>query len=124
VFTPTLTGLGERKHLISKEITLDTFTEDIVNVIEMEELSNVVLVGHSFGASPVNGVADRVPERVKQIIYLDSLIVEPGRKAFDSLPVDGVAARLQAAQESSGGVSLPPPPASAFGISDEGRRVA
>jgi len=51
VFTPTQTGLGERKHLLSKDITLDTFTKDIANVIEAEELSNVVLVGHSFGGN-------------------------------------------------------------------------
>jgi len=57
VFTPTQTGLGERKHLLSKDITLDTFTKDIANVIEAEELSNVVLVGHSFGGLAISGVA-------------------------------------------------------------------
>jgi len=118
VFTPTLTGLGERKHLISKDITLDTFTMDIVNVIEMEEVTDIVLVGHSFGGSPISGVADTMPERIQHLVYLDSLIVEPGKSPFDSLPPDVVAARLKAAQETSGGVSLPSPPASAFGISD------
>jgi len=118
VFTPTLTGLGERKHLISKDITLDTFTMDIVNVIEMEEVTDIVLVGHSFGGSPISGVADTMPERVKHLVYLDSLIVEPGKSPFDSLPPDVVAARLKAAQETSGGVSLPSPPANAFGVSD------
>src|ERR1700682_3907360 len=62
VFTPTQTGLGERKHLLSKAITLDTFTADIVNVIEAEELSNVILVGHSFGGVAVSGMGGGEPE--------------------------------------------------------------
>ncbi|HKU98449.1 MAG TPA: alpha/beta hydrolase [Vineibacter sp.] len=118
VFTPTLTGLGERRHLMSSTITLDTFTEDVLNVIAMEDLADVVLVGHSFGGSPISGVADRVPERIRHLIYLDSLITQPGRTAFDSLPPDGVAARRKLAQESSGGLSLPPPAPDVFGIRD------
>ena len=114
VFTPTQTVLGERKHLLSKDITLDTFTKDIVNVIEAEELSNVVLVGHSFGGLSISGVADAMPDRIRHLVYLDSLIVEGGKKPFDSLPPDVVAARLKAAEESSGGLSLPAPPPSAF----------
>ncbi len=118
VFSPTLTGLGERRHLMSRAITLDTFTEDVLNVIVMEDLSDVVLVGHSFGGSPISGVADRMPERIRHLVYLDSLITQPGKTAFDALPPDGVAARLALAQESSGGLSLPPPSAEAFGIRD------
>jgi pimeloyl-ACP methyl ester carboxylesterase len=118
VFTPTQTGLGERKHLLSKDITLDTFTTDIGNVIEAEELSNVVLVGHSFGGLAISGVADTMPDRIRHLVYLDSLMVEGGKRPFDSLPPDVVAARLKAAEETSGGLSLPTPPPSAFGISD------
>jgi pimeloyl-ACP methyl ester carboxylesterase len=62
VFTPTQTGLGERKHLLSKDITLDTFTKDIVNVIEAEELSSVILVRRSFGGLAISGVADAMPD--------------------------------------------------------------
>src|ERR1700686_5535843 len=118
VFTPTQTGLGERKHLLSKDITLDTFTKDIANVIEAEELTNIVLVGHSFGGLAISGVADAMPERIRHLVYLDSLMVEGGKSPFDSLPPDVVAARRKAAEESSGGLSLPAPPPSAFGISD------
>ena len=57
VFTPTQTGLGERKHLLSRELTLDTFVDDLTNLIEMEELQEIILVGHSFGGSPISGVA-------------------------------------------------------------------
>jgi pimeloyl-ACP methyl ester carboxylesterase len=118
VFTPTQTGLGERKHLLSRDITLDTFTTDIANVIAAEELSNVVLVGHSFGGLAISGVADAMRERVRHLVYLDSLMVEGGKRPFDSLPPDVVAARLKAAEQSSGGLSLPAPAPSAFGISD------
>jgi pimeloyl-ACP methyl ester carboxylesterase len=118
VFTPTQTGLGERKHLLSKDITLDTFRTDIVNVIEAEELSKIVLVGHSFGGLAISGVADVMPERIRHLVYLDSLVVEGGKSPFDSLPADVVAARRKLADESSGGLSLPNPPPSAFGVSD------
>ncbi|HET6838941.1 MAG TPA: alpha/beta fold hydrolase [Bradyrhizobium sp.] len=118
VFTPTQTGLGERKHLLSKDITLDVFVKDIVNVIEAEELSNVILVGHSFGGLAISGVADAMPDKIRHLVYLDSLMVEGGRSPFDGLPPDVVAARRKAAEESSGGLSLPTPPPSAFGVSD------
>jgi pimeloyl-ACP methyl ester carboxylesterase len=118
VFTPTQTGLGERKHLLSKDITLDTFTKDIANLFEAEELSNVVLVGHSFGGMPISGVAEAMPERIRHLVYLDALVVEGGKSPFDSLPPDIAAARRKAAEESSGGLSLPAPPAAAFGVSD------
>jgi pimeloyl-ACP methyl ester carboxylesterase len=117
VFTPTQTGLGERKHLLSRDITLDTFTKDIANVIEAEELSDIVLVGHSFGGLAISGVADAMPDRIRHLVYLDSLMVEGGKRPFDSLPPDVVAARMKAAEDSSGGVSLPNPPPSAFGVS-------
>src|ERR1700677_1146224 len=113
VFTPTQTGLGERKHLLSKDITLDTFTRDIVNVIEAEELTNIVLVGHSFGGMAISGVADAIPERIRHLVYLDSLMVEGGKSPFDSLPTDVVAARRKAAQKNRGGFGLPGSPPSA-----------
>src|SRR6202163_696893 len=74
VFTPTQTGLGERRHLLSQDITLDTFIKDIVNVIEAEELSNVILVGHSFGGWAITGRANAMPDKVRHLVYLDSLM--------------------------------------------------
>src|SRR5579875_3323603 len=70
VFTPTQTGLGERAHLLSRDITFDTFVQDVVGVFEAEELEDVVLVGHSFGGSSISGVVDRMPERVRRLVYL------------------------------------------------------
>jgi pimeloyl-ACP methyl ester carboxylesterase len=118
VFTPTQTGLGERKHLLSKDITLGTFTTDIVNVIEAEELNGIVLVGHSFGGNAISGVADVMPERIRHLVYLDSLVVEGGKAPFDNLAAEVVAARRKAAEESSGGLSLPNPPPAVYGVLD------
>ena len=119
VFAPTCTGLGERGHLMSKSITIDTFTDDIANVIEAEELTDIILVGHSFGGLPVSGVADRMPGRIRHLVYLDSLLVEPGQRPFDILSPEVVERRIKAAEESSGGVSLPPQPPESYGVTAE-----
>ena len=117
VFTPTQTGLGERAHLISKNITLDTFIDDIINVIKFEKLNDVILVGHSFAGSTISGVADRMRDRIRQLVYLDALLIDNGQSPMSPLPKDVVAARMKQA-EASGGVSIPAPPPSAFGILD------
>jgi pimeloyl-ACP methyl ester carboxylesterase len=116
VFTPTQTGLGERAHLMSGAITLDTFAEDITGVIRFEDLQEVVLVGHSFGGNTISGVADRMPERLHHLVYLDAMILEAGQSAFDILPPEAVAARTKASMEFDGGLSVPPPSAEALGI--------
>jgi pimeloyl-ACP methyl ester carboxylesterase len=119
VFTPTCTGLGERAHLLSRDITLDTFAQDVANVVEAEELRDVILVGHSFGGLAISALAEMMPDRIRHLVYLDSLVVQPGKSPFDGLPPDIVAARVKAAQETSGGLSLPAPPPSIFGVTDE-----
>ena len=83
VFTPTLTGLGERIHLASPEVNLDTHITDIVNVIRYEDLEAVVLVGWSYGGMVVTGVLDRVPERLVRVIYLDAEVPREGESEFD-----------------------------------------
>jgi pimeloyl-ACP methyl ester carboxylesterase len=118
VVTPTQTGLGERRHLLSKAIDLDLFVTDLTNVIKYEDLNDIVLVGHSFGGGPISGVADVMRDRIRQLVYLDALILENGQTIFDKLPKDVVEARVKAAQDSSGGLSVPPPPPSALGVSD------
>jgi pimeloyl-ACP methyl ester carboxylesterase len=118
VLTPTQTGLGERSHLLSKSIDLDVFVSDIANVLKFEDLNDVILVGHSFGGNAISGVADRMRDRIRQLVYLDAVMLENGQSVFSQLPSEVVEARTKAAQESSGGLSIPPPPAGAFGISD------
>ncbi len=117
VFTPTQTGCGERSHLMSAGITLDTFIDDITQVLTLEDLKDVVLVGHSFGGIAITGVADRLPRRLKQLIYLDSLILQGGQCAFDLLEPAVVQSRVQAAQ-ANGGVWIEPPPPAFFGLSE------
>ena len=78
VHTPSLTGVGERVHLAGPHVDLDTHISDVVNVLYFEDLTGVVLVGWSYGGMIVAGVADRVPERVAQIIYLDADVPRDG----------------------------------------------
>lgn len=114
-FTPTLTGLGERRHLPHAGITLDTFIDDVANVLLAEELENVILVGHSFGGRVACGVADRVPERLRRLVLLDAGLPESGKAAWDGLPADVRAARMARA---GGGPSIPPPDPGEFGVDD------
>jgi pimeloyl-ACP methyl ester carboxylesterase len=87
VYAPTLTGIGERKHLLSREINLDTHIQDVIGVIDEDDLSDIVLVGHSYGGMVISGVADRVPEKVATLVYLDAFLPENGQSCFSmSLP--------------------------------------
>lgn len=117
VLTPTQTGLGERAHLLHAGITVETFVQDLLGVLHAEELEDAVLVGHSFGGIAITGAADRTPERVRSLIYLDSRILENGESALDQATPEQATARHAAAAE-SGGVSVPPPPPSDFGVPD------
>ena len=76
VYRPTLTGQGERVHLASPNVGLDTHINDVVNTILYEELTNVILVGHSYGGMVVTGVADSIPERIFKLIYIDAIVPE------------------------------------------------
>jgi pimeloyl-ACP methyl ester carboxylesterase len=83
VFTPTYTGLGDRAHLVHPLIDLDTHIQDVLAVIEAEDLSDFVLVGHSYGGMVVTGVADRVPDRVRHLVYLDAFVPADGQSLND-----------------------------------------
>ena len=83
VFTPTCTGLGERAHLAHPLVDLETHVEDILAVIDCEDLRDVVLVGHSYGGMVATGVADRVAERVRHLVYLDAFVPEDGQSLRD-----------------------------------------
>jgi pimeloyl-ACP methyl ester carboxylesterase len=120
VFTPTLTGFGERSHLLTRDVGPGTLVQDVENVIEWEELSGAVLVGHSFGALVALAVAGRMPGRLRRLVLLDGVVVEPGAPGFDAFPPDTVSARTAAAEAFDGGLSYPPPGAAAFGLDDPG----
>lgn len=83
LIAPTYTGLGERSHLASPAVDLNTHIQDILNVIAFEDLSGIVLLGHSYGGMVATGVADRARERVTQLIYLDAFVPRDGQSLFD-----------------------------------------
>jgi pimeloyl-ACP methyl ester carboxylesterase len=83
VFTPTLTGLGERVHLGSPGIDLDTHIQDMIHLFEYEDLDNVVLVGWSYSGMVITGVLDRIPQRLAHVVYLDGEVPRDGESEFD-----------------------------------------
>jgi len=116
VFTPTLTGLGERSHLNSATVDLSTHVADIVNLLRWEDLSDVILCGHSYGGAVIRGVADWVPERIRTLVYLDAFVPEDGESVFDlHAPERTQHMRLQA-QAAGGGWNVPPIPAERFNV--------
>lgn len=100
VFTPTLTGLGERVHLAaSARLNLDTHILDVANLLAFEDLHDVILCGHSYAGMVVSGVADRMPERLAALVYVDAFVPEDGEAWWDlagdyfrKLAIDGSAA--------------------------------
>jgi pimeloyl-ACP methyl ester carboxylesterase len=116
VFTPTLTGVGERSHLLSPHVNLGTHIEDIVNLIRWEELSDVVLCGHSYGGCVVTGVADRLPNRIGEMVYLDAFTPEDGESLLDILPDTWRIQLLEATSREGEGWMVPPIPAEAFNV--------
>jgi len=99
VFTPTLTGLGERAHLFAREIDLDTHVTDIVSMLELEDLTNVVLVGHSYSGMVITAAAQKAAHRLRELVYLDAFLPDHGKSLNDFLPephlgVDGRVAPL------------------------------
>jgi pimeloyl-ACP methyl ester carboxylesterase len=114
VFTPTLTGLGERSHLMSASINLDTHISDIVNAVVWEDLSDVCLVAHSYAGWPASGALERVRERVASIVWLDAFKPENGQRGFDITNAQGQAAIMAAIEK--GEPSRPKPKAANFHV--------
>jgi pimeloyl-ACP methyl ester carboxylesterase len=89
VYRVTLTGLGERKHLNGPHIDLQTHIDDVVNTILFEDLHNVVLTGHSYGGMVITGVMDRVPERLRHVVFLDAAVPDDGMSLWGMFGGDG-----------------------------------
>ena len=106
LITPTYTGLGERAHLARPDIDLNTHIDDIVGVLDCEDLTQVNLIGHSYGGMVATGVADRARARVAQLIYIDAFVPEDGDSLLDLLPA---AVRAQR-QVGGDGWRIPPGP--------------
>lgn len=121
VFTPTLSGLADRAHLMSPTITLMTHIKDVVGLLRWEELNDVVLVGHSYGGVVITGAADREAGRVKALIYLDALVPGHGQSAMDVRRPDQVEATFAAARSKGAGWRIPPTKAKAFKVNEADR---
>lgn len=116
----TLTGVGERAHLLSPTVGINTHIQDVIGLIEAEELERVVLVGHSYAGNLITCVADRLqrahPGLLQHLVYLDAGVPDPGNSWSTPHSAETVAKRAAEAQRSSGGLSFPPPDASVFGL--------
>ena len=124
VFTPTLTGLGERSHLADRcIINAGVHIRDVINLIQWEQLSDVVLCGHSYGGLIIAGVADALPQRVAAMVYLDAVIPESGKTMLDQLPTAMVETFLKMVGDHGGGFLLPPLPAAAFNVNPSDRAM-
>jgi pimeloyl-ACP methyl ester carboxylesterase len=97
-------------------VGLKTFVDDVLGVMLAEEIGDVVLVGHSFGGVVISAVADRRPDLIRQLIYIDAVVPIDGRSALDLLPQDIAAARRLAASDTPGGLGIPPPAPAAFDV--------
>ena len=114
VFAPTLTGLSDRAHLLTRETGLETHILDIVNLLEWEELDDIVLCGHSYGGMVVTGAADRAAARLRALVYLDAFVPVDGQCVNDMAPPERVTAFERSAAERGDGWKVPPLLASAW----------
>jgi thioesterase domain-containing protein len=113
VFTPSLTGLGDRAHLSRPEINLDTHIQDILMLIDMEDLDDIVLVGHSYAGMIITGVADRAPSKIHRLVYLDAFLPENGKAQIDYIPPKRAAPMVKEGEETG---MVNPLPLNLFGV--------
>jgi pimeloyl-ACP methyl ester carboxylesterase len=106
--TPSYTGLGERAHLANPSIDLETHIQDILNVITYEDLRDIVLIGHSYGGMVATAVADRVRDRIAQLIYLDAFVPNDGQSLLDLN--EPARQRMQELAKAGDGYRVPPNP--------------
>jgi pimeloyl-ACP methyl ester carboxylesterase len=121
VFAPSLTGYGDRAHLLSREVGLDTHVDDIVRLITEEDLTEVILVGHSYAGLVISSVANEVPDRIAELVYLDAMVPEHGETGVDVMPITQIL--IDHALQSDNGWRVPPlpampPPVGLFGVTD------
>ena len=120
VHAVTLTGLGERAHLLSASITLDTHVDDVLKLIEAEELADVVLAVHSYAGMVGTAVADRLGQRIRHLVYVDAVLPKPG-ESWSSTQSSATQQQRLAAAQSSRHFSFPPPDPEIFGLMDADR---
>ncbi|MBS0448970.1 MAG: alpha/beta hydrolase [Proteobacteria bacterium] len=117
-YAVTLTGVGDRAHLLGPHVGLDTHIEDVVRLFDCEELSDAILVGHSYGGMVITGAADRLPGRVRRLVYLDAVVPRPGESWSAGHTPETQAARRAAIAEHG---TLPAPDPAVFGLAGDDR---
>ena len=121
VFTPTLTGLAERSHLLARNVDLETHVLDVLNLIRWEELSDLVLCGHSYGGCVVTGVADRIPEKIRALVYLDAFVPEDNENLMQLVPKELLDELLEGMKNVGEGWKVPPIPVEVFNVNKDDR---
>jgi pimeloyl-ACP methyl ester carboxylesterase len=115
VYAPSLTGCGERSHLLDGRVNLSTHIQDIVNIFNYESIERAVLMGHSYGGMAITGAADRIADRISALVYLDAFLPENGQSLFDiNIPANTM--RFLAFAGDHGGTIVPSPPASYWNL--------
>jgi pimeloyl-ACP methyl ester carboxylesterase len=109
LIVPTYTGLGERQHLATREVDLETHIRDLLGVITFEELEDIVLVAHSYGGIVATGLVDRLPTRFRKLIYVDAFVPRDGECMFDLVPSDNIE-RFRKGLADGDGWRVPPMP--------------
>jgi pimeloyl-ACP methyl ester carboxylesterase len=123
VFTPTLTGQGERTHLGKGGVNLSLHLTDVLNVFHYESLSDVILAGHSYGGMVITGIGDRIPDKVRALVYLDAFLPEHDQSLFD-INIPANSQKFVQGAGGIGGLAVPPPPAAYFNVNkDDAVRV-
>jgi len=115
VYTPSLTGCGDRAHLLDGTVNLSMHIQDVVNVFEYESIERAVLVGHSYGGMVITGAADRLAGKVSALVYLDAFLPENGQSLFD-INIPANTARFLALAGDNGGTVVPSPPATYWNL--------
>lgn len=123
VFAPTLTGLADRAHLLTREVDLSTHVGDVLGVFERERLDEVVLCGHSYGGVVVTAVADRMAERIRSLVYADAFVPRDGAALVDLVEEDRRELLLSGARAHGEGWMVPAPDALAWDLEDPADRL-
>ena len=118
VYTPTLTGLADRSHLLSPSVRLQTHILDIANLLSWEDLESVVLCGHSYGGMVITGAADMEAQRIKSLVYVDAFVPSDGESAMDSRPPERVKLAFEQIKSVGEGWWMPPTPAASFRVNE------
>lgn len=119
VFAPTLTGLGERAHLLTPNVNATLHIADVVNVIRYERLSDIILVGHSYGGNVISGVAEVVPDKIAALVFLDAFIPDDGQSVVDQ--VQPAVKEIILAAQARGEITVPVRDAAAFNVNEKDR---